>query len=96
MRAKFHITEIKKYGEQIESADYSGKVIKTFKESGGHEILVMAPVCPNKFGPNGEHEDNVFARYTPSGSLQMTINNPDLLGKFKPGEKYYLDFTKAE
>ena len=25
----------------------------------------------------------------------MTIVNPDLIGKIEPGQKFYLDFTKA-
>jgi hypothetical protein len=62
----------------------------------GQENLKLSAVCANSFGPNGESEDNDFARYTPSGDLQMTVNNPDLLGKINPGEKYYLDFTKAD
>jgi hypothetical protein len=26
----------------------------------------------------------------------MSVTNPNLLGTFKEGEKYYLDFTKAD
>lgn len=60
-----------------------------------YQAVEMMPVCGNKpYGPNGENEDNTFARYTPSGKLQLTINNPDLLGKIKPGMKFYLDFTE--
>jgi len=61
------------------------------------EELAAYPVCGNvPFGPNGESEDNTFARYTPSGSLTLTVNNPDLCGKFRPGQKFYVDFTLAE
>ena len=59
------------------------------------EELTANPVC-GSFGANGESEDNTYARYTPSGSLSLTVNNPDLFGKFKPGQKFYLDFTLAE
>jgi len=31
----------------------------------------------------------------PDGWLSLTIANPDLLGKFSVGEKYYLDFKPA-
>lgn len=56
----------------------------------------MAPVCGGKpFGPNGESEDNSFARWTPSGELKLDVTNPDLLGRFKPGQKFYVDFTEA-
>lgn len=57
----------------------------------------MAPVCGSKpFGPNGESEENTFARYSPSGELKLTITNPDLCGKIRPGQKLYVDFTEAE
>lgn len=45
---------------------------------------------------NGSVEDNTFAKFTPSASLTMTITNPDLIGKFEPGQKFYVDFTPAE
>ena len=61
------------------------------------EVIEAAPVCGDKpFGEKGESEDNTFARFTPSGSLSLTVNNPDLLGKIKPGQKFYVDFTLAE
>ncbi len=48
------------------------------------------------FGPNGESEDNTYARWTPSGEIKLGITNPDLYGKFKPGQKFYVDFTEAD
>lgn len=60
------------------------------------ETLKLHPVTTKPFGPNGESEDNTFARYSPSGELTLTITNPDLIGKFKPGQKFYLDFTEAK
>jgi hypothetical protein len=56
----------------------------------------MAAVTTQPFGPNGESEDNTFARYTPMAELTMTINNPALLGKLTEGQKLYVDFTPAE
>ena len=45
---------------------------------------------------NGTREDNTFHKYTPYGTMDLTITNPDLLNKIKPGQKYYLDFTLSE
>jgi len=59
----------------------------------GYETLKLSPVCSDKYGPNGENEDNEFARWTPSGSMEITIANPDLIGKYKPGQTFYLQFT---
>lgn len=61
----------------------------------GAEQISMAPVCAKPFGPNGESEDNTYARYTPSGALNLTITNPDLVGTFKQGQTFYVDFSEA-
>lgn len=61
------------------------------------EKLNMAPVSkPGGYPEDGSDEDNTYAKFSPSGSLELTVNNPALFGKFNPGEKYYLDFTKAK
>lgn len=60
------------------------------------EILTFRAVSRFPYGDDGASEDNTYARYTPNASLQMTVNNPALLGSMKQGEKYYLDFTKAD
>jgi hypothetical protein len=39
-------------------------------------------------------EDQRFAKATPSGSLTIQVDNPDV--SFEPGKSYYLDFTEAE
>lgn len=36
-------------------------------------------------------EDQRYAKYTPSGSLEITVDNPNV--KFELGQQYYLDFT---
>lgn len=63
----------------------------------GCEQVNMSPVCgTDPFGPNGESEDNTYARYTPSGSISLSITNPALHGKFAYGDKFYVDFTPAD
>lgn len=60
------------------------------------ETVHFRPVCgTNPFGPNGESEDNTFARWTPSGECSLRITNPDLIGAHKVGQKFYVDFTLA-
>jgi hypothetical protein len=39
-------------------------------------------------------EDQRYARYTPSGSLEMLVDNPGV--EFELGRDYYLDFTLVE
>lgn len=61
------------------------------------ERLTFGAVCKSGGYPaDGSDEDNSFARWTPSAELTMTVNNPALLGKFKVGDKFYVDFTPAE
>lgn len=61
------------------------------------ERLSLRAVCKSgAYLADGSDEDNSFARWTPSAELTMTINNPDLLGKCKVGDKFYVDFTPAE
>lgn len=63
---------------------------------GGQEQLKMTAVAKNGTYPaDGSDEDNTYAKFSPAGELSLTIANPALLGKFKPGEKFYLDFTPA-
>ena len=34
-----------------------------------------------------------MAKYTPSGAITMTIDNPEALDQFKVGDEFYVDFT---
>ena len=60
------------------------------------ETIEMSAVTEKPFDQDGNSEDNSFAKWTPCGYLKMVITNPALLGAFTPGQKFYLDFTKAE
>lgn len=42
---------------------------------------------------DGSDENNTFAKFSPEANLEIAITNPDLVGTFKPGESFYLDFT---
>lgn len=71
--------------------------IQKIEQHQNQEILTFTCVAKSgSYPPDGLDEDNQFGKFTPSGSLTLTVANPALLGRFKPGEKYYLDFTKAE
>lgn len=45
---------------------------------------------------DGSDEDNSFAKFSPSVMLQMTIANPALFGRLKPGAAFYVDFMAVE
>lgn len=59
----------------------------TSPENPGTESVQMHAVCGGTKNP----EDNAFAKYTPSASLQLNVDNPAVHGFFKPGRKYYVD-----
>lgn len=40
-------------------------------------------------------EASALAKATPSGNMDITINNPEALGFFVAGSSYYLDITEA-
>jgi hypothetical protein len=62
----------------------------------GCETITFNPVTGNEqFGPNGESENNTYARYTPSGEIKLSITNPSLHNLFQPGQEFYVDFTPA-
>lgn len=41
-------------------------------------------------------EDNTYASATPSAEASFSISNKALHGQFKPGQKFYVDFTAVE
>ena len=43
---------------------------------------------------DGENKD--WSKWTPSGSLSMTISNQNLIDHFVVGKEYFLDITEAK
>lgn len=63
----------------------------------GSERLSFSAVSKSSAYPNdGSDENNTFAKWTPQADLNMTINNPELIGKFQIGAIFYLDFTEVK
>lgn len=40
-------------------------------------------------------EDNSFSKATPSGNMELVIDNPNAQGFLKPLKKYYITITEA-
>ncbi len=70
--------------------------IASVTNHGTVEQLKFHSVAAKAYGDDGLDEDNTFAKFTPNASLDIMIANPALLGKFKPGETFYVDFTPTE
>lgn len=45
---------------------------------------------------SGDDSNKSWAKYTPNGKLEMTIDNPPAAAAFTPGKVFYLDFTPAD
>lgn len=72
------------------------KIDRVEKHSETQETLHFRAVCRSDSYPaDGSDENNTYAKFSPSGTLSLTVANPALIGKFAEGEEYYLDFTKA-
>ena len=60
------------------------------------ETLFFTGVCKDgQYPPDGSDEDNSFCLWSPCINLEIQVNNPALWDKFKPGQKFYIDFTEA-
>lgn len=72
-------------------------VVDSVSPLGDHqEQLKLRAVCKEDgYEENGLDENNTFSTFTPCADLDMTITNPALIGKFKPGQTFYVDFTEV-
>lgn len=88
MRAKMQVGFVQEHFYGANGED--GKPTKS------QETLTMHAVCASKYSEDGHDDDNTYAKFSPGANLSINIANPALFGAFKVGEKYYLDFSKAE
>ena len=63
-------------------------VAKPSESNGDTESISLSAV----YGPGNE----TWSKFTPSGSLSMSISNPAAQGKFQPGKSYLLNISEAE
>lgn len=67
------------------------------KYSDTQETIKFSAMCKaGGYPSDGSDEDNTFAKFSPMAHFNITITNPDLLGQYQLGEKYYVDFTPVE
>ena len=59
------------------------------------ERVTFRGVSKSIYADDGLDEENTYAKFTPTLSLDITITNPALLGKLKAGQKFYVDFVPA-
>lgn len=74
--------------------------IETFKGSDdrtivGERLKLNAVAKKGSYPSDGTDEDNSFARWTPSAEMTISIQNPELFGKFSIDQAFYIDFSEA-
>lgn len=65
-------------------------VVSKTQYHGGSGNVVLQAVT------NTSEENKTFWKYTPSGKIEMGIDNPAAFDALILGAEYYVDFTKAE
>jgi len=55
-----------------------------------NEVVRMSAVTADT------EENKTWCKYTPAGSFEIYINNPDAKGKFVEGKEYFIDIHPAE
>lgn len=69
--------------------------VQTVKHSSDHtgavasEEIELSAVT----GSSGDDVNKQWSKWTPSGRLTMTINNPDAMRRVLPGQEVYIDIT---
>ena len=81
IRCKLYIESIKQYGN-------NGEVTQ--------EEIQFRAITSGKKNADDVDEDNTFSKWTPSADFRMAVTNPVLIGKFKPGQKFYVDMVETE
>ncbi len=62
----------------------------------GSNVVLQPVVPPADDTKITSAEDGAFWQATPSGKLEMTINNTAAAEQFQPGQSYYLTFERAD
>lgn len=81
MRAKFRVSHVRSEAHDPVSP---------------REHLEFTAVTDAPFDSTGCSDDNEYAKWTPTAKLEMVVTNPALFGQHVVGDKYYVQFTKAE
>lgn len=71
-------------------------VCREIEDYGTTKKIILSAVGVHDRCP-GENADNaIFNKWTPSGELWMSVDNPKASVQFEKGRAYYLDFTPAD
>jgi hypothetical protein len=84
MRAKFRVNSVTPPSVEVKPGDHMAP----------SQTITAFPVARSDSYPaDGSDENNTFAKWSPSGRLELSIVNPALSNKIKEGDVFYVDFT---
>jgi hypothetical protein len=89
MRAKLRaVSVIPSYEPKAEGDDSPGVVTQ-------ERVTFCGVSRSTSYPEDGSDEDNTYAKFSPSVSLDITIANPNLFGAVAQGDEFYVDFSRA-
>lgn len=98
VRAKFSVVGIEKFPANYEQVDAEGRTTG-YKPVIGHKVRLAPvyeqPAANEKDRGNAVHENRIFGRATPSGSIEMSIMNEEAGSQFEIGQEFYVIFEPA-
>lgn len=71
------------------------KMIVTEKKNMMSQWGDKRPTCSVKLSAVQGEENKTWAKYTPSGSIELQIDNPNAYEAFVLGQTYFVDFRPA-
>jgi hypothetical protein len=81
-------------GKQIQALFQCHDVLERKAPDGSTEAQIVK--CGAVYENNPDHPNYAFWKATPTGQLEMTINNPGAFGTFARGRKFLLTFEPIE
>lgn len=67
--------------------------VTSVEQFGASERVNMTAVSKSSYTDDGSDEDNTYAKFSPAGTLSLTIANPALIGAYHANDVFYVDFT---
>jgi hypothetical protein len=67
--------------------------IRNVEKFEGSERITFGAVYKTSYDADELDEDNTFSKFTPQADLSMSLAAPNLMGVYKTGDTFYVDFT---
>lgn len=108
-RAKFQVTKVSEFNSGDKRAEISRLKKHVAAYAKDPDDGSVSPYARDQYEDTGipmreitlsavygdTEENRSFSTSTPSGTINFHLNNPALADEFKPGQTYYVDFTRS-